>query len=281
VAPSSSAKKVAKLASRGKGKKVRFQGGTTFPTVVAVVSVVMVALIAYARISMPGVETGAPQPGDSWHIAYGIRVCDSWLPTLQGTPAELDLDVSTGNQEELGGGAATSQDGVIHYHPQVGGATGGKARLGVFLDQYGISLSDTELKVPAALAGDDGSTSWNVDTFQCDGKDTQIRVRVWDDYTTGSYSDKVTGFRNLRFTRSGMVFTIAIVPKDDDIPQPDSVAELTNLNVPGAGGAATTVPSGDTTAPGDTTATGDTTAPADTTVTGDTTADTVTATTGG
>ena len=32
VAPSSSAKKVAKLASRGKGKKVHFQGGTTFPT---------------------------------------------------------------------------------------------------------------------------------------------------------------------------------------------------------------------------------------------------------
>ena len=275
MAPSSSAKKVAKLASRGKGKKVRFQGGTTFPTVVAVVSVLMIALIAYARLSLPGIETGAPQVGDKWHIAYGIRVCDSWLPKLEGTPAELDLDVSTGNQDELGGGAATSQDGVIHYHPQEGGATGGKARLGVFLDQYGIELSDTELKVPAAIAGDDGSTSWNVDTFQCDGKETQIRVRVWDDYTTGSFQDKVTDFRNLRFTRSGMVFTIAIVPKDDDIAKPDSVAELANLNVPGAAGAPTTV--ADTSVTGDTTA--DTTAPGDTTA--DTTVDTVTATTGG
>jgi hypothetical protein len=34
---SSSAKKVAKLAQRGKGKKVRFQGGTLFPAVVLAV----------------------------------------------------------------------------------------------------------------------------------------------------------------------------------------------------------------------------------------------------
>ena len=44
MATSNSAKKVARLASRGKGKKVRFQSGTTFPAVVAIVSALMVVL---------------------------------------------------------------------------------------------------------------------------------------------------------------------------------------------------------------------------------------------
>ena len=71
MAPSSSARKVAKLASRGKGKKVRFSSGTTFPAIVVGVCVAMVALVAYAKISVPGEETGAPQPTDNWSIAYG------------------------------------------------------------------------------------------------------------------------------------------------------------------------------------------------------------------
>ena len=54
MAPSSSAKKVAKLASRGKGKKVRFQGGTLFPLVIAIVVVLLGALIVYARQTRPG-----------------------------------------------------------------------------------------------------------------------------------------------------------------------------------------------------------------------------------
>ena len=53
MATSNSAKKVARLASRGKGKKVRFQSGTTFPAVVAIVSALMVVLIVYARATLP------------------------------------------------------------------------------------------------------------------------------------------------------------------------------------------------------------------------------------
>ena len=42
------AKKVAKLAQRGKGKKVRFQGGTLFPAVVLGVVIVGLLTIVYA-----------------------------------------------------------------------------------------------------------------------------------------------------------------------------------------------------------------------------------------
>ncbi|MEY2753685.1 MAG: hypothetical protein RJB65_43 [Actinomycetota bacterium] len=275
MATSSSAKKLAKLASRGKGKKVRFQGGTTFPTIVAVVSAVMLLLVVYSRATVPAEETGAPQPGDNWSIAYGIRVCDEWLPSLTGTAAELEADVSTGDMTAVETGS--DADGIIHYHPQTGGNTGRKAKLGVFLNQYGIKLSDTRLELPEAQVAEGETRVWDTADFECDGKETQIRVRVWDDYTSGAFVDNVTDFSSLRFTRSGMVFAIAIVPKDADIPQPDSAQTLADLGVIGAG---SSTGSTDTTGVTETTgATETTAAAAETTVAAETTA--ATPTTGG
>jgi hypothetical protein len=261
VASSSSAKKVAKLASKGKGKKVRFQGGTTFPAIVAIVSVVMIVLIAYSRATVPGVETGAPQPTDAWSIAYGIRVCDEQLPSLTGTDAELDEDASTGDLGKVA--SAPDADGIIHYHAQEGGATGRRAKLGVFLDIYDVTLTDTVLELPESQVGEGEVRRWDTETFKCNGEDTQIRVRVWRDYTTNDFVDNVTNFRNLRFTNNGMVFAIAIVPKGDDIPKPDSAATLADLGVIGSGTASTTttVPTGGST---DTTAVTETTAATDT-----------------
>jgi len=241
VAPSSSANKVAKLASRGKGKKVRFQSGTTFPTVVAVVLVVMIALVAYAKASLPGEETGPPQPGDEWAIAYSFRVCDIEY-TLEGQPADLDKDVSTGDPEALGAGS-TNSDGIIHYHPQVGGATGRKAKLGVFLDTYGVKLSDSKLEFPESQGIDprvyDIDSNDVFDGTSCEGKEAQIKVRVWDDFTSGQYGDKITDFDNLRFTNTGMVFVIAVVPEDFDIPMPASASRLEEFGAIGEGDTST------------------------------------------
>ena len=260
MAPSSSAKKVAKLASRGRGKKVRFQSGTTYPVILTAVGVVMLLLITYARASMPSADAGAPQPGDAWSMAYGIRVCDEALPNLTGSKAELDLDASTGDLTKVATG--TDADGIIHYHAQPKGATGKNAKLGVFLDAYKVKLTDTTLELPESQVGSGETRTWDTKSFKCDGKDTQIRVRVWKDYTSNEFVDNVTNFSNLRFVNNGMVFAIAIVPKGSDIPKPDSSNKLADLGVI-AGATNTTAPG--TTTPGDTTpgttTPGDTTAP--------------------
>ena len=249
MAPSSSARKVAKLASRGRGKKVRFSSGTTFPAIVAAVVVAMVALVAYAKISQPSVESGAPQPGDEWSIAYGIKVCDEWLPNLTGTAAELEEDASTGDLNAVLSG--TDRDGIIHYHPQVGGNTGGRAKLGVFLDIYDITLTDTKLSLPESQMPEE-PRSWDIkddDVFKgtsCEGEAAVLKVRVWNDYTSGEFFDNVTDFRNLRFRNNGMVFAIAVVPRGSDTAKPDSAAKLTELGVIGAGDSApTTTVAGD------------------------------------
>ena len=125
-----------------------------------------------------------------------------------------------------------------------------------------LRFNDTTLELPESQVGAGETRTWDTKSFKCDGKDTQLRVRVWKDYTSNEFVDNVTNFRNLRFTNNGMVFAIAIVPKGDDIPKPDSSSKLSDLGVI-AGTTATTVPT-DGTVAGDTTVPATTTAPTDT-----------------
>lgn len=242
VAPSSSAKKVAKLAARGRGRKVRFATGTTFPVVIASVSIVMVAIIAYAKWTMPGTETGVPQPGDEWTMAYAIRVCDEVI-TLEGSPADLtEQESSAGDRNQLSAGQNNSS-GFINYHPTAGGKTGRKATLGVFLDVYDVTLTTDRLVIPAAQVGGDEDAVYEAgdesvfDGTSCAGDEPQIKVRVWNDATTGEFVDNITAFRDLRFTNNGMAFVIAVVPDRFDIPKPETWSRLEEFGVLGAGDA--------------------------------------------
>lgn len=270
-ANSSSAKKVAKLASKGKGKRVRFASGTTFPVVVASVSVAMVALIAYGKASMPPANSGAPQPGDEWTMAYDIRVCDQVI-TLEGGPTDLtEQDASAGDREQLSAGQNNSA-GFINYHPTTGGATGRKAKLGVFLDVYGVELTTERLVIPARQASGSADEVYSIDDpsifdgTSCEGEDPQLKVRVWNDATTDEFVDNITAFRDLRFINNGMAFVIAVVPDDFDIPKPDTWSRLEEFGVIGAGD--TPADTTDTTEPAGTSEPTGTTEPAPTTTGG-------------
>ncbi|MGZ4806635.1 MAG: hypothetical protein ACXV5U_09640 [Ilumatobacteraceae bacterium] len=285
MAPSSSAKKVAKLASRGKGKKIRFQGGSVFPIAVVLVVVLGLLGIIYGRQSRPAGGVGAPYVGDAtttidthWHIAYGIYICDTFQPKLTGTKEETGLD-SSGNTVLLNDkfrilGVHSHGDGIIHYHPYSTKASGNRAKLGVFLDVYNVKLTDTDLVLPA----DQGGDKWSTKTTKCDGKDTELRVRVWPHYDKKDvFHDVVTDFNNIRVTNDGMVMVIAFTAKGADIPQPDWAAQLPTLGANDNGSVnptvTTTIPVG---AVPTTTAVGGS-APASTPATGGTTTGVTTA----
>ncbi len=146
VAPSSSStKKAAKLAKSGQGKKVRFQGGTLFPVVVTVIIVLGLALVVYARQSRPSVDaSGAPQQSDHWHHAYGFYLCDTWFK-LEGDAEQPGTDDFTQYQRT---GIHSHEDGLIHWHPFSSAAVGSNATLGVFLDTYGVELTNSKLTFP-------------------------------------------------------------------------------------------------------------------------------------
>ena len=275
MATSSSAKKVARLASRGKGKKVRFQGGSIFPIAVVLVVVLGLTVIIYGRQSRPSDGSGVPRVNDGvnsdshWHAAFGIYICDTFQPKIVGTKEETTVDAQgntvLADDEFRTTGVHSHGDGIIHYHPYSTKSSGNRAKLGVFLDVYDIKLTDTKLVMPP----DQGGETWSTKDTKCDGKDTDLITRVWDDYSKPDiYHDVVTDFNNIRITNDGMVFAVAFVPKGTNIPQPDWAAQLPTLGAADGGNVApsTTVvgtPTGNTVAGATTT-----TAPSATTTTG-------------
>jgi hypothetical protein len=275
VATSSSAKKVARLASRGKGKKVRFQGGSIFPIAVVLVVVLGLTVIIYGRQSRPSDGSGVPRVNDGvnsdshWHAAFGIYICDTFQPKIVGTKEETTVDAQgntvLADDEFRTTGVHSHGDGIIHYHPYSTKSSGNRAKLGVFLDVYDIELSDTKLVMPP----DQGGETWSTRDTKCNGKDTDLITRVWDDYAKPDvYHDVVTDFNNIRITNDGMVFVVAFVPKGTNIPPPDWAAQLPTLGAADGGNVApsTTVvgaPTGSTVAGATTT-----TAPSATTTTG-------------
>ena len=266
----SSAKKAARVAKSSSGRKVRSQQGLVFPVALAVVLTLGLALVVYGRATNRE-DLGAPQlntvsqPGDHWHSAYGIYICDQYIPSM-----------SVGVEPDPGG-IHTHQDGVIHIHPFQTATTGRNARLGDFFTQTGLEVSSSKIQLPddPALGDNSGKTFENGD--ECpDGQEGVVKVLVWED-AAGTDAAKVfvADIDRIRFTNNAMAFAFAFIPEDldvDTIPRPPTAAQLEELGALDSGAAAesdastTTVPDGSsTTVAGATTTAPATTVPAATT----------------
>lgn len=260
MASSSSAKRVARLAQKGKGKKVRFQGGTVFPTVMAVVVVVGIGLVTFSRQSAPS-KNDPPTINDHWHAAYGFYRCadpattDSkaqFLPNLIGT-LEDPVDPNY-----IKYGIHSHGDGAIHWHPRAL-ASGKRAKFGLFLDSYGIKVNKDGIIVPATQTA---FTSLEVEKTKCvdkNGKsvDAQVKVVVWDQYDEPAKSTTyITDFGNIRIKKDGMAFTIAFVAPGDEIPMPPTATNLPALGAADSPNATTTTVAGETSTTIATTTTG-------------------------
>ncbi len=243
VAPSSSStKKAAKLAQSGQGKKVRFQGGTLFPMVVTLVIVLGLSLVLYARQSRPSVDaSGAPQQSDHWHHAYGFYLCDTWFQ-LEGDAEQQGSENFT---QYARTGIHSHNDGLIHWHPFSSASVGSNARLGVFLDTYGVELSNDEIVFPETqrealenqLSGQDPPREdilrWeDGDTCTVDGSEenAEVQVVVWNNFTdTDDGTTYIADFDNIRLDRDQMVVVIAFVPDNTDVSMPPWAPELPAL----------------------------------------------------
>lgn len=234
---SSSTKKAARLAQKGKGQKVRFQGGTLFPMAVAIVIVLGLALVVYARQSRPTADASAPTIDDHWHHVYGFYLCDTWVQ-LNGDGEDRDANGRPTNIAYARSGIHSHDDGVIHWHPSTSRSIGSRAQLGVFLETYGVELSSTELTFPegqpvlpggGAYSYPDGvedRTFENGET-QCDGEDGQLKAVVWENFSDTDEGDRVIAdFDNIRLDQDAMVVSIAFVADDEDIPMPPWAPEL-------------------------------------------------------
>jgi hypothetical protein len=279
VASSSSAKKVARLAQKGRGKKVRFQGGTLFPLVIVVIVVLFGGLVVYARESRPEPGEGAPTANDHWHAALGMYVCDEnglkFLPKITGNLEETDSSGQLVSSKFLRTGIHSHNDGVMHWHPTASGkATGTNAKLGVYLDNYDITLTNTKLALPANQGGDvfeEGKTVCKIDGQE---KDASLKLWVWDNYSNldpSAASVYTSDMKDVRIKNDGMVFTIAFVPDDVKPTPPDWASELPSLGAADGGSNSPGLTTSTTQAPTDTGATSNSTPTANTTSDGSST----------
>jgi hypothetical protein len=242
VASGSAAKKVARLAQKGKGTKVRFQGGTVFPMTMAVIIALGLGLVVYARQSAPSTNT-PPTINDHWHVSYGFYACDQQLKDLVGNKEEPP------DPNYVKYGVHSHEDGVIHWHPQAL-ATGRRAKMGIFLETYGVKVNTEELTFPPDQ--NDGK-SYKVGTDKCkdeDGKevDGQVSAVVWERYDDpASKKTFITDFDNIRIDKDGMAVMFVFAAPGIDIPMPASASNLPELGAADTGGATTTTVAGATT----------------------------------
>ena len=229
---STSASRVAKLAAKGKGKgrQVRFKGGTLFPAIVVGIAVLGAALIIYSRESIPN-RNVPPTVNDHWHASYGFYACDTWLPDLQGNKEELDTAGQLIVDEFRRTGIHSHDDGVIHWHPYTSAATGRNAKLGVFLDVYGVEVTDTKIQFPP----DQGGAVYEEGETKCvdeDGNsvDGEVVAYVYDSYDDASqFTTYITNFDQIRIAKDGMAMTIAFVPAGVNPGMPPTATNLPEL----------------------------------------------------
>lgn len=202
----SSSKKVARAASTGGGRTAR--GARPFLWYAAIAAVVLLGVsgIVFSRAErreeLAAGDLSAPIPGkDHWHSAYGFYLCDSFGPNLS----------------EIRGGIHTHADGLIHAEPLTRSEGGANATLGRFLDQAGVTLTDTELEIPGGDAYTEGKT-------KCAGKAGEVQVKVDGEVQT-------TGFDKIRLV-DGQVITMAFVSEGTEIPDPPSVPALAEQGSP-------------------------------------------------
>jgi hypothetical protein len=257
VGKASSSKKIARMAQKGKGKKVRFQGGTVFPLTILIVSVLGIALIAYSRTSTQALAI-PPQASNSdhWHIAFGIFDCDDWLPNISG--AKEGGTTGVPDPEFLASGVHSHDDGVIHYHPYTAAASGYNAKLQRYLDVYDIELSNDKLQMPDDQGGqvfEEGETKCTVEDG--DEVDAELRLAVWDDAKNpGDFRILTADMANARIDRNGMAMAIFFAPTDVDIVPPPTASNLDALGAVDTGAAPpTTVAEGTATTVADGSAT--------------------------
>ena len=216
MARTSSAKKIARLAEKGKGKKVRFQGGSVFPTIVLSVLILGAVLTAYARQSGTVVDASVTAE-QKFATAFAFFNCDALATDLEQPDAATLSPTNKFAAVTTETPAAIIGDGVVGWLPQ---ALAGqrKAKLETIFGLYGITVTDESITIKDKKISE-------TDT-QCAGKDAKISVYVWE---SGSAESKlsIASFGGVKIDDQ-MTVVLAFAPDGTDVPRPavaDSLAD--------------------------------------------------------
>jgi len=235
----SSSKKVARAARAGGRSSSGPKRRIGFPLGIAAIVVVGVLLVLVARNTNQEAAAVTPTVNDHWHAAYGIYVCDAFLPALTDVVPDTT-------------GLHTHGDGVAHLHPFHSAAAGKNATLAKWGETTGLEFNSNGFTVNGT-AYENG--------YDCNGQPATVSLYVWpaDDESAEPLIIPAGEMGGFRFDEDRLAITLAVVPEGTEVPRPPSVPELNQLSdVPGATSTTTAAPTTTSTEP--TTESTDTTA---------------------
>jgi hypothetical protein len=255
----SSAKKVARAARAGGNRRAGQRRQLGFPIAVALVLVVGLLLVFFAR-ERRNADAFPRANVDHVHASIDIYTCtpdasasgsttttSSTATTTTAAPASAGASTTTSTvpantprtlaagdvpgqyqapptdatQDVLG--IHTHGDGLIHIHPFANSVAGRNATLGVFLNQVGISMTNTTLVLPSGGTFEAGKTKC------AGGKDAVLQVAKWDHSDAAARGDKpnqifTSGFDKVRLGANAS-FVIAFMPSGSTIKAKPDVAD--------------------------------------------------------
>jgi len=121
----------------------------------ALVVIVGIALIVYARSTAPGAvgpflpDSSGTKKNTHWHAALGVYDCDHWMsdgskPGAWNWPASnTQGNPSQASNTNVYAGMHSHDDGVIHMEPVVSADAGRNATVGRYFEEGGWKLSAT------------------------------------------------------------------------------------------------------------------------------------------
>lgn len=216
MARGDSGKKVSRAARAGGKVRSAQQRSLLFPGFIVGVVVLGVLLIVLS-LGENEASTEPPTLGEHWHAAYGIFVCDQFMPPLSDRPEATVHNLHT------------HEDGLVHIHPNSSAATGTDAKLSLFADTVGMELGDDSIDLP----GDELDVSEGDD--DCNGEDAEVRLAVWEPTASNQLGQAtawdddptiITEDIDAYRPQDNELLTIAFVPPGTEIPQPPSIAAL-------------------------------------------------------
>jgi hypothetical protein len=259
-------RKVARAARTSSGRRRSASTPIGYYTTLIIIALLGTALVYVSRedrldASNPGstpplapvvdAEGNLTREGDNWFEAYGIYICDKFVPAIDNANNPY--------------GVSTQKDGVIRISPFEKKYAGHNATLNLFARTVDLEISRTSVKLP------NEDKVWKSGE-KCGDKNGKFVVKEWSDAKDNATGKEVKSDPKRLLLKDRAAVTIAYIPEDmkwEDIPLPESAPTLDDVaakavaeaTAPAEGGAA---PEGttDTTAPG---ATPDTTAPPATT----------------
>ena len=213
----SSSKKVARAAkAAGRPGAGRSWG---WPALIGGVVVLGLVLIVISRGNTE--DAVAPKLGDHWHAAYGIYICDTFMPPLSDTVADET-------------GLHTHGDGLMHMHPFGTSYTGENANIGNFGLTVDLEVDDDAFRM-GGLVRENGE--------ECDdGREGTVQLKVWDSPDDPEGRLIESDFADYAPQEFSM-WVLAFVPEGTEIPKPpDEVIEALRAPADVVGSQPTTPP---------------------------------------